>query len=108
MTMDSPTETRSATVSICQLAGCSGLELVARLADGSIPPMVETLPFTLLPPEEGKVGLLATPEPRFSTLTNTAHGGWMMTMLDTVMALAAQTMLSFRTPAPVCPWSEGR
>lgn len=91
MTMDSPTEARTATVSISELAGCSGLELVARLADGSIrrPPMAETLPFTLLPPEEGKVGLLATPEPRFCNLTNTVHGGWIMTMLDTVMALAA-------------------
>ncbi len=55
MTMVSLTEERSATVSIAALAGCSGLELVARLADGRIrrPPMAETLPFTLLPPEEG-------------------------------------------------------
>jgi hypothetical protein len=117
MTMDSPTEARSATVSIFELAGCSGLELVARLADGSIrrPPMAETLPFTLLPPEEGKVGLLATPEPRFCNLTNTVHGGWIMTMLDTVMALAAQTTLSpgetrpsheirhMKPPRQVCP-----
>jgi hypothetical protein len=36
MTMDSPIEARSATVSISELVGCSGLELVARLADGSI------------------------------------------------------------------------
>ena len=105
MTMDSPSEARSATVSIFELAGCSGLELVARLADGSIrrPPMAETLPFTLLPPEKGKVGLLATPEPRFCNLTNTVHGGWIMTMLDTVMALAAQTTLS---PGEICPSHE--
>ena len=102
MTMDSPTEARSATISISELAGCSGLELVARLADGSIrrPPMAETLPFTLLPPEERKVRLLATPEPRFFNLTNTVHGGWIMTMLDTAMALAAQTTLS---PGETCP-----
>ena len=64
MTMDSRTEPRSATASISELAGCSGLELVARLADGSIrrPSMAETLPFTLLSPEEGKVRLLAIPE----------------------------------------------
>jgi uncharacterized protein (TIGR00369 family) len=98
MTMDSPTGARSATVSISELAGCSGLELVARLADGSIrrPPMAETLPFTLLPLEEGKVG-------RFCNLTNTVHGGWIMTMLDTVMALAAQTTLS---PGEACPSHE--
>jgi len=104
MTMDSPTA-RSAAVSISELAGCSGLEFVARLADGSIrrPPMADTLPFTLLPPEAGKVGLLATPEPRFCNLTNTVHGGWIMTMLDTVMALAAQTTLS---PGETCPSHE--
>lgn len=97
-----PAEARAATVSIAELAGWSGLELVARLADGSIrrPPMAETLPFTLLPPEEGKVELLATPEPRFFNLTNTVHGGWIMTMLDTVMALAAQTTLAAGETCP--------
>jgi len=105
MKMASSTEACNAAVSISKLAGCSGLELVARLADGSIrrPPMAETLPFTLLPPEEGKVGLLATPEPRFCNLTNTVHGGWIMTMLDTAMALAAQTTLS---PGETCPSHE--
>lgn len=51
MTTDSPTEARSATASISELAGYSGLELVARLADGSIrrPAMAETFPFTLPP-----------------------------------------------------------
>ena len=95
MTMDSPIEARSATASVSKLAGCSGLELVASLADGSIrrPSMAETLLFTLLPPEQGKVRLSATPEARFCNLTNTIHGGWIMTMLDTAMALAAQTTL---------------
>jgi uncharacterized protein (TIGR00369 family) len=105
MTTVSLTEARDATVSIVDLAGCSGLELVAGLADGSVrpPAMAETLPFTLLPPEEGKVGLLAAPEPRFGNLTNTVHGGWIMTMLDTAMALAAQTTLS---PGETCPSHE--
>jgi uncharacterized protein (TIGR00369 family) len=105
MTMESPAEARSAVVSISELARCSGLELVAGLADGSVrpPSMAETLPFTLLPPEQGKVGLLATPEPRFCNLTDTVHGGWTMTMLDTVMALAAQTTLS---AGETCPTHE--
>lgn len=103
MTLDSPTEARSATAST--LAGCSGLEFVARLAEGSVrrSPMADTLPFTLLAPEKGKVVLLATPEPRFGNLTNTVHGGWIMTMLDTAMALAAQTTLS---PGEICPSHE--
>jgi uncharacterized protein (TIGR00369 family) len=96
MTMDREAEARSATASISALAGYSGLELVAGLADGSIrrPSMAETLPFTLLPPEEGKVKLVATPEARFCNLTNIVHGGWIMTMTDTAMSLAAQTTLS--------------
>jgi uncharacterized protein (TIGR00369 family) len=95
MTTGSPTEARNAAAAISKLTGCSGLELVAGLADGSIrpPPMAETFPFTLLPPEEGRAELRATPEPRFCNLTNAVHGGWIMTMLDTVMALAAQTTL---------------
>lgn len=105
MTMDCPSVARNAAASISELRGYSGLELVAGLAAGSIrpPPMAETLPFTLLPPEEGKVRLLATPEPRFCNLTNTVHGGWIMTMLDTAMALAAQTTLS---PGETCPSHE--
>jgi uncharacterized protein (TIGR00369 family) len=105
MTTDSPTEARNATASVSELTGCSGLELVAGLADGSIrpPSMAETFPFTLLPPEEGRAELRATPEPRFCNLTNTVHGGWIMTMLDTAMALAAQTTLS---PGEMCPSHE--
>lgn len=105
MTMASPHKASSATASIAGLAGCSGFELVAGLADGSIrrPSMAETLPFTLLTPEQGKVELLATPEPRFCNLTNTVHGGWIMTMLDTAMSLAAQTTLSH---GEICPSHE--
>jgi len=96
MTTESPTEARNSAASISELTG---------LADGSIrpPSMAETFPFTLLPPEEGRVELLATPEPRFCNLTNTVHGGWIMTMLDTVMALAAQTTLA---PGETCPSHE--
>ncbi len=86
-------------------ASLSGLEFVTGLADGIIPrpPMAETLPFTLLPPEEGRISLLATPEPRFHNLTRTTHGGWIMTMLDTAMALAAHTTLA---PGEHCPTHE--
>jgi uncharacterized protein (TIGR00369 family) len=105
MTMDSAIKPSGAAPSITELAGSSGFELVAGLADGSIrrPSMAETLPFTLLAPEEGKVELMATPELRFCNLTNPVHGGWIMTMLDTAMSLAAQTTLS---PGEICPSHE--
>ena len=105
MMMDSRTDQGNTTGYISDLAECSGLELVAGLADGSIrpPSMKGTLPFTLLTPEEGKVGLRANPEPRFCNLTNTIHGGWIMTMLDTAMSLAAQTTLA---SGEICPSHE--
>lgn len=103
--MKTSTAPYNATAAISELAKLSGLDFVAGLARRNIhpPPMAETLPFTLLPPEEGKVKLLAIPERRFCNLTNTIHGGWIMTMLDTAMALAAQTTLS---PGETCPSHE--
>ncbi len=105
MTMDAPAEVRRAVDSGPGSAGLSGFELVAGMADGSVtkPSMAETLPFALLPPEKGMVRLLATPEPRFLNPTNTIHGGWIMTMLDSAMALAAMTTLA---PGETCPSHE--
>jgi len=84
------------------IAELTGFEFVAGLAAGTIPrpPMAETLPFTLLAPDDGRVSLMARPEPRFFNLTRTVHGGWIMTMLDTVMALAAHTTLAPGEHAP--------
>ncbi|AYG62312.1 PaaI family thioesterase (plasmid) [Rhizobium jaguaris] len=65
--------------------------------------MADLLPFTLFPPDEGHVELLARPEARFLNTMNTVHGGWIMTMLDTSMSLAAQTTLM---SGEVCPSQE--
>ncbi|MEF0943517.1 PaaI family thioesterase [Rhizobium sp. BR 362] len=83
----------------------NGFELVTGLSKGIFhrPPMADLLPFTLLPPGDGHVELLAKPEARFLNMMNTVHGGWIMTMLDTSMSLAAQTMLK---PGEVCPSQE--
>ncbi|MGY5802447.1 PaaI family thioesterase [Rhizobium sp. LEGMi12c] len=83
----------------------NGFEFVTGLSKGTYPrpPMADLLPFTLLPPEDGHVELLAKPEARFLNMMNTVHGGWIMTMLDTSMSLAAQTTLM---PGEVCPSQE--
>ncbi|MGY5776319.1 PaaI family thioesterase [Rhizobium sp. LEGMi135b] len=83
----------------------NGLEFVTGLSQGTVPrpPMADLLPFTLLPPEDGHVELLAKPEARFLNMMNTVHGGWMMTMLDTSMSLAARTTLM---SGEVCPSQE--
>lgn len=83
----------------------NGFEFVTGLSQGAFPrpPMADLLPFTLLPPDEGRVELLARPEARFLNMMNTVHGGWIMTMLDTSMSLAAQTTLM---SGEVCPSQE--
>ncbi|TWB53108.1 uncharacterized protein (TIGR00369 family) [Rhizobium sp. ERR 922] len=83
----------------------NGFEFVTGLSQGTLPrpPMADLLPFTLLPPDEGYVELRATPEARFLNMMNTVHGGWIMTLLDTSMSLAAQTTLM---PGEVCPSQE--
>ncbi|MBB5577221.1 MULTISPECIES: PaaI family thioesterase [Rhizobium] len=83
----------------------NGIEFVTGLSQGTLPrpPMADLLPFTLLPPDEGHVELLARPEARFFNVMNTVHGGWIMTMLDTSMSLAAQTTLM---SGEVCPSQE--
>lgn len=88
-----------------RIADLSGFEIVSALAAGRMPPppMAQILPFTLLPPEEGRVELIALPEARFLNPAQTLHGGWIMTLLDTAMALAAQTTLP---PGEICPSHE--
>jgi uncharacterized protein (TIGR00369 family) len=72
-----------------------GLAFVQALADGRIPlsAMAMVMPYRLLPPASGKIVVEAAPEPRFLNTLGIVHGGWMMTMLDTAMGLAAQSTL---------------
>lgn len=74
----------------------TGMELVQALYAGTVqrPPMADLLPFELRPPALGQITLIANPTDDFHNLIGTVHGGWIMTMLDTAMALAAQTTLA--------------
>ena len=103
MTMDSRTEPRSATASISELAGCSGLELVARLADSSAALQWQKRSLSPCYRRRARSGSWPPPRRAFCNLTNTFHGGWIMTMLDTAVSLAAQTTLS---PGETCPSHE--
>jgi uncharacterized protein (TIGR00369 family) len=81
------------------------MDIVRALADGRLPlpPMAETLPFTLLPPSAGRVELCAVPETRFLNPMGIIHGGWAMTLLDSAMGLSALTTLE---PGESCPSHE--
>jgi uncharacterized protein (TIGR00369 family) len=103
--MNDPNESRSAQPPFGVPQQLTGLALVERLFDGSLrpPPMANLLPFTLLPPRHGRIELTATPDERIMNLTKTVHAGWIMTMLDTAMSLAALTTLG---PGEVAPTHE--
>ncbi|WP_408595096.1 PaaI family thioesterase (plasmid) [Paracoccus marcusii] len=85
--------------------GLSGLDRVRALADGQLPPppMMDVIPFTLLPPERGIVTLTAIPEARFHNPMGFVHGGWLLTLLDSAMGLAGLTCLEAGT---ICPTHE--
>ena len=74
----------------------TGLEFVAGMGDGTLPmpPIFDVMPVRAHDWEEGQVEFRGRPEPRFANPMGTTHGGWIMTMLDTAMAVAAQTTLA--------------
>ncbi len=103
--MNDTNEAHAAQQSVGDFPQLTGLAVVERLFEGSLspPPMAKVLPFTLLRPGPGKIELHATPDERVLNLTKTVHGGWIMTMLDTAMSLAALTTLG---PGEVGPTHE--
>ncbi|MEO0501347.1 MAG: PaaI family thioesterase [Pseudomonadota bacterium] len=66
------------------------------MGDGSLlmPPIFDVMPAKAHSWEEGVAEFRATPEPRFANPMGSTHGGWIMTMLDTAMAVAAHSTLA--------------
>lgn len=73
----------------------SGIEFLTAMRDGVYPspPISETLDFWLESCEVGKVVFMARPSGRFYNPMGMVHGGWMATLLDTVMACAVHSTL---------------
>ena len=59
-----------------------------------MPPFLEYLKPELIEVSKGYVRIEATPEYEHLTLTGAAHGGWALTLLDSVMGFAALTVLT--------------
>ena len=74
----------------------TGFEVVEALGTGRapLPPIAGQMPFVPHAWEKGAAEFRAWPEARFSNLMGTIHGGWIMTMLDTAMAIAALSTLN--------------
>jgi uncharacterized protein (TIGR00369 family) len=73
----------------------SGLEFVEAMGAGRLPmpPMSGVIPTRPHAWRVGEVEFRAEPEDRFANPMGTTHGGWSLTQLDTVMAIAACTTL---------------
>lgn len=78
------------------VAHMTGLEIVEAMGTGALPmpPIAGVMPIDPVSCAEGSVEFRATPEARFYNPMGTVHGGWMMTMLDTAMGVAALTTLA--------------
>ena len=73
----------------------SGVDFLAALRDGSLPPppFSETTNIRPTEIEPGRITFEGTPAEQFYNPMGTVHGGWLATLLDTAMACAIQSML---------------
>ena len=73
----------------------SGLELFQKMLAGALPrpPIADTLGFTLVEAEKGRVVFQGTPQHRHYNPIGSVHGGFHATLLDSCVACAIQSTL---------------
>ena len=78
-----------------QFAGKTGLQIFQSILAGEIPPppITETLSFTLVEVEPGKVQFQGRPLFAHYNPLGTVHGGWIATLLDSALGCAVHTLL---------------
>ena len=78
-----------------QVASRTGMELLQAMFDGELPlpPIGETLNFTLLRAEPGRAVFQGRPQARHYNPMGTVHGGWFATLLDSAVGCAVHTMM---------------
>jgi uncharacterized protein (TIGR00369 family) len=81
--------------SLSERAALTGMEFVEAMGLGRLPmpPMAGVIPTRPHAWRLGEAEFRAWPEDRFANPMGTTHGGWTLTQLDTVMAIAACTTL---------------
>jgi uncharacterized protein (TIGR00369 family) len=79
-----------------QVVGRTGMELLQGMFGGEIPlpPIGETLDFTLLRVEPGRAVFQGRPQARHYNPMGTVHGGWYATLLDSAVGCAVHTTLA--------------
>ncbi len=77
-------------------ASMTGIDFLAALRDGRLvrPPFSETTDIHPIEIERGRIVFEGTPSERFYNPMGTVHGGWIVTLIDTAMACAIQSMLA--------------
>ncbi len=80
---------------LAELTAMSGIELIAKWRDGTLPPppICAVLDFRLVEGEPGRVVFAGQPSKRFYNPIGTVHGGWIGTLLDSCMGCAVHTTL---------------
>jgi uncharacterized protein (TIGR00369 family) len=81
--------------SLDQIAGYDGIGFLKAIIDGTLPkpPIADLLGFDLVEVESGKAVFEGTPEYRHYNPIGTVHGGYALTLMDSCMSCAVQTML---------------
>jgi uncharacterized protein (TIGR00369 family) len=78
-----------------QLAGKSGLEIMRGYISGELPavPMAVTLNFWIAEADEGRVVFLGEPTEQALNPMGGVHGGWALSIIDSVTGCAAMSTL---------------
>ncbi len=78
-----------------QLAGLTGLEVLAAMLAGQLPPppIAETLDILLISVASGEAVFQGWPRPRHYNPMGIVHGGWFATVLDSAMGCAVHSTL---------------
>ncbi len=78
-----------------QIKGKTGLEIMRAILSGELPspPIAKTLNFWITEVESGSVKFEGAPSYDFLNPLGTVHGGWALTLIDTVTGCAAHTTL---------------
>ena len=81
--------------SLDQITSYDGLGFLRAIIDGTLPkpPIADLLGFDLVEAESGRAVFEGTPEYRHYNPIGTVHGGFALTLMDSCMSCAVQTML---------------
>ena len=78
-----------------EVAGLTGRQHLQAIMDGLLPapPIAKTMSFTIIEIGEGSVNFEAKPGPHLLNPLGIVHGGWALTLIDTVTGCAAHSTL---------------